>query len=181
MAKGGTPGSFERFRASLGVVVAAWFLSLGFDFFLHGGALARLYLSESPFLLPAESAFVRIPLGYLSFLVLTGGLWWLCEIVGTDSWIRGLPLGLVVGLVVWGALALGLFSISTAPPSLLAGWWAGQALELGLAGGVIGAGLGGFPRRRLYLRVATAVFVCLLATIVLQSTGLAPPMRIVPR
>ena len=77
-----------KLRPTRGVIVAAWLLSIAFDFLLHGGVLARLYLSDSPFLLPPESALARIPLGYLSFLILTVGLacWaskdaWRAEIV----------------------------------------------------------------------------------------------------
>ena len=52
-------------------VLVAWFLSVGVDLFLHGGLLARLYSVPSGFVLPADQAFRRIPLGYLAFLVLT--------------------------------------------------------------------------------------------------------------
>jgi len=34
---------------------------------------------------------------------------------------------------VWGALVIGLYSIRTASVPLLAGWWIGQAIEVGLA------------------------------------------------
>ena len=52
------PRSLAR---DVSLVLAAWALSLGFDFFLHGGLLARLYARDSAFLLPPESAFARIP------------------------------------------------------------------------------------------------------------------------
>jgi hypothetical protein len=55
-------------------IAAAWVLSVGIDLFLHGGLLARLYAEPSPFVLLAEDAFRRIPLGYLTFLILTVGL-----------------------------------------------------------------------------------------------------------
>jgi hypothetical protein len=58
-------------------IAAAWVLSIGIDLFLHAGLLAHLYVEPSPFLLPAEDAFRRIPLGYLTFLMLTIGLFWL--------------------------------------------------------------------------------------------------------
>jgi len=59
----------------ISAVGAAWVLSLGFDLFLHAGLLARLYVEPGPFLLPPMVAFRRIPLGYLSFLVLTLSLY----------------------------------------------------------------------------------------------------------
>jgi hypothetical protein len=106
-------------------VLAAWVLSLGFDVFLHGGLLARLYAEPGPFLLGPDEAFRRIPLGYLTFLVLTLALSWLLHRLGVRGAMPGLRLGAAAGAVVWGALAVGLYSISTAPPSLLAGWWIG--------------------------------------------------------
>jgi hypothetical protein len=94
--------------------------SVGIDLFLHGGLLARPYVEPSPFLLPAEDAFRRIPLGYLTFLILTIGLFWLLRRLH----VRGVAAGFraVAGAVVWGALVLGLYSFSTASQSLLIGW-----------------------------------------------------------
>ncbi len=63
-------------------VAAAWVLSVGFDLFLHAGLLARLYLEPSPFLLPPQEAFRRIPFGYLAFLGLTLALYWLLRRLG---------------------------------------------------------------------------------------------------
>jgi hypothetical protein len=80
---------------------------------------------------------------------------------------------------VWGALAIGLYSISTVTVSLLAGWWIGQTVELGLAGAVLGAAANGVPLKRIWAVVAGAVVACVAGTVVLQSVGLAPPMRVV--
>ncbi len=60
---------------------------------------------------------------------------------------------------------------------LLLGWWLGQAVELGLSGGVIGALATGVPPRRMLLRVTAAVVALFAATVVLQSVGFAPPMQ----
>ncbi|NNE70810.1 MAG: hypothetical protein HKN29_10675, partial [Rhodothermales bacterium] len=60
---------------------------------------------------------------------------------------------------------------------LLLAWWVGQSLELGAAGSVLGAGLAGFSRRKIYLRVAGLVVLCLVATIGLQIAGWAPAAR----
>ena len=155
-------------------VLMAWVLAVAFDLFLHAGVLAGLYREPSAFLLPAEDAFRRIPLGYIAFLVLIVGLFWLCRRLAVRDWISGLRLVAVAGAVVWGALALGLYSISTAPPALLAGWWIGQTVELGLAGAVLGAAATPVPRRRLWVVVAAGVILLVGGTIVLQSLGLAP-------
>ena len=162
----------------LPAVLIAWFLSLGVDLFLHGGLLARLYLTPSPFVLPADQAFRRIPLGYITLLLLTGALFWFCrrlDIRGIRAgWIHGIGLG----VVLWGALVLGLYTITTAGVPLLAAWWVGQSLELGAAGGVIGGIAAGVPVRRMLFGVTLIVVVLLVLTIALQSLGLAPPMRV---
>ena len=160
-------------------VAAAWVLSLGFDVFLHGGLLARLYVEPTPFLLPPEEAFRRIPLGYLAFLGLTLSLYWLLRRLGVRGSIMGFRYGFAAGGVVWGALAIGLYSISTARAALLAGWWVGQTVELGLAGAVLGAAANGVPQKRIWAIVVVAVVVCAVATVALQSAGLAPAMRVV--
>lgn len=160
-------------------VGAAWVLSLGFDLLLHAGLLAKLYVDASPFLLPPEAAFGRIPLGYLSFLVLTLSLYWLLSRLGVRGVASGLRHGGVVGFVVWGSLAVGLYSISTAGLALLAGWWIGQSIELGLAGAVLGAAAAGVSLKRIWLLVTLAVIGCIAGTIVMQTLGLAPAMRVV--
>lgn len=165
------PRSLAR---DVSLVLAAWALSLGFDFFLHGGLLARLYARDSAFLLPPESAFARIPAGYLAFLLLTGALYWLFRRLDIRGWRDGARLGAIAGLVLWGVMALGLWSISTAPVDLLVAWGVGQGIELGLAGVVLGAGRGGTPLRRIWGRVAVAIVLFIVATVVLQSVGWAP-------
>jgi hypothetical protein len=160
-------------------IAAAWTLSLGFDLFLHGGLLARLYVEPSPFLLRPEAAFRRIPLGYLAFLALTLTLYWVLRRLGIRGAIAGLRHGAAAGAVVWGAFAVGLYSISTATMPLLAGWWIGQTVELGLAGAVLGAAANGAPMKRIWTLVGGAIVVFVAATIVLQSLGLAPPMKVV--
>ncbi len=178
-----TPASAERGTVAASrmmlSVAAAWLLSLGFDLFLHAGLLARLYAEPSPFLLEPEEAFRRIPLGYLAFLILTLALYWLFRQIDVRGAGAGFRYGSGAGLVVWGCFAAGLYSISTVPLPLVAGWWAGQALELGLAGAVLGAAANGVPLRRIWALVTIAVVVCAALTIVLQSLGWAPPMKVV--
>jgi hypothetical protein len=164
----------------MSAIAAAWVLSVGFDLFLHGGLLARLYVEPSPFLLPPEEAFRRIPLGYLTFLALTVALFWLLRRLDIRGAHRGFRYGALAGAVVWGALTVGLYSISTATVALLAGWWIGQSVELGLAGAVLGAAAKGASLRRLWAIVAAAVVALAVATVALQSLGLAPAMKVVP-
>ena len=160
-------------------VGVAWLVSLGFDLFLHVGALATLYARPSPFLLPADAAFRRIPLGYSAFLVLTAALYWLFRQVGVRDWFAGLRLGLLTGLTVWGAWTLGLYSISVAEGDLLVGWWLGQGAEMALAGAFLGAAASGMERRSYLIKAAWVVGLLVVTTVILQVTGLAPAMEAV--
>lgn len=173
----GDSGGNASVRA-LSAVGAAWVVSLAFDLFLHAGLLARLYTEPSPFLLQAEDAFRRIPLGYASFLALTLGLHWLFRRLGVRGPAAGFRHGLAFGAATWGAFVLGLYSISTASPPLLLGWWVGQTVELGLAGAVLGGAAGGVPLKRLWVFAVLALVGSIVVTVVLQSVGFAPAMKL---
>jgi hypothetical protein len=151
---------------------------LGVDFFLHGGLLASLYVGPSPFLLPPLAAFRLIPLGYLAALLGIVLLLWLMLRLELSGWRQGLTFGLQLGALSGGALVLGLRSISTAESTLLAGWFVGQAVEMGIAGAVAGSGLGGTRPRTLLVKVVVLVIFLVAVTIALQSIGLAPAVKI---
>jgi tryptophan-rich sensory protein len=165
-------------RRLIGVIFLAWFAVLGFDFFLHGGLLAGFYTESSPFLLPPEMAFRLIPLGYLAFLVLQIFLVWLMVRLDIKGWRPGLLFGLQVGGFVWGAMVLGLLSISTASIPLMVGWFIGQTIEAGIGGMVAGAGLKKEHMRRLVIYVVVFVIGSIFITVLLQSVGLAPATKI---
>jgi hypothetical protein len=162
---------------SLGTTVKlallAWLSMIGFDFFLHAGVLARLYVEPSTFLLPPERAFALIPVGYLSFLGLAILLIWLMAGVGIRGWRQGMVFGLKLGALTWGALVLGLFSVSTASPALLIGWFLGQTIELGIAGTVAGSGFTGVRLGRLFLKVLAFVIGAVAITVLMQALGIA--------
>lgn len=166
-------------KRRVGLIFISWLSMIGFDLFLHAGLLARLYTKPSPFLLSADQAFLRIPLGYLSFLILAIVLNWFMESRNAVGLKSGLLFGLRFGALLWLASTLGLYSISTAGWDLLLGWGIGQAIELGIAGIVIGLGLAGKRLSRLVLWVIIFVVVMVLLTVVLQVVGFAPPMKIV--
>ncbi len=156
-------------------VAAAWLLTLGFDFLLHGGLLAGLYSHPDRFLLEPHVAFRRIPLGYLTFLILACSLYWLFGQLKIRGAAAGFRLGFAAGFVVWGALVVGLYSISTIGLPLAVGWWLGQSIELGLAGAVLGAAANDTPLKRIWIAVAVAVVACVALTIVMQSVGWCRP------
>jgi hypothetical protein len=173
------PGAARAARRRLWQIgVLAWLASLGVDFFLHGGVLAGLYVAPSPFLLSPDALFARIPAGYASFAVLTGLVLWLMVWLGLGGWRDGLRFGLQLGALLWGALALALWSSTTATPALLAGWAVGQTVELGVTGAVIGQGLAGGSLARLAAVVMAGVVLLIVATITLQTLGVAPTTRL---
>jgi hypothetical protein len=154
----------------------AWLVMIGFDFFLHAGLLAGIYLQPSPFLLPPLTAAAWIPVGYLSFLLLAVLLVWLMHRLNLTGWRSGASFGLRFGSLVSGAFVLGLFSISTASPTLLLAWFAGQTLELALAGAVVGSGLGGTRLRRLFGLAIVFALLSIVTTVILQSLGVVPTL-----
>lgn len=153
----------------LQAVLLAWLVMLGVDFTLHAGLLNDVYTAESPFLLPPERAFQLIPLGYLSFLILSAFLVWLLVRLGIRDARSAGKIGLLFGVVVWGALTLGLLSIASADPMLLLAWWIGQTLELGVGGVVAGHVLGGADLRKAWAGVVVVVLILLAAGILLQN------------
>lgn len=162
-----------------GTVGLAWLAMVGVDFVLHAGLLAPLYNWDSPFLLPPAEAFVRIPVGYLSFLVVAGALVWLLARLHVRSGRDAAATAAGAGAIGWGALLLGLWSISTADPQLLLGWWLGQTAELAVGGYVVGAKWAGVRTRTLAARIATLLVLGVVSVIVLQLVGYASPPVIV--
>lgn len=163
------------------VALLSWLSMLGFDLLLHAGLLARLYVEPSPFLLPPETAFKLIPLGYLSFLIMALLMIWLMAQQRVEGGRDGFIYGLKLGGLIWGSLVIGLASITTAEHALLLGWFLGQTAELGIAGAVIGSSLGGVSHRRLFTRVIVFVVFSVFLAVALQLSGFAPPALVVNR
>jgi hypothetical protein len=151
------------------ITLLAWFVMIGFDFFIHGGLFARLYERDSAFLLPLADAFQLIPVGYASFLLLAILLVWLMVRLDVKGTATGLVFGLKLGALTWGAMVLGLLSISTADVDLMAAWMIGQTAELGVSGSVAGAALGGMRLRTAFLRAILFVGVMVVVTVVFQN------------
>ncbi|RJP50235.1 MAG: hypothetical protein C4583_10890 [Anaerolineaceae bacterium] len=156
---------------SIKLILLAWLSMIGFDFFLHAGLLAPLYQKKSAFLLPPEQSFALIPIGYLSFLGLAVLLIWLMVKLNVQGWQKGTLFGLQLGFLAWGSLTLGLYSITTASPELLLGWFLGQTVELGIAGAVGGHGLAKRKLGRLFWLVLLFVIVAMAAGIIWQNVA----------
>jgi hypothetical protein len=87
------------------------------------------------------------------------------------GWKKGAIFGFQVGFLTWGAFSLGLYSISTVSPLLLTGWFLGQTIELGIAGGVIGHGLMKSKLGRLFISVLIFVIISVVFSVTLQNIG----------
>jgi hypothetical protein len=168
-------------RSWINATLLAWVAMLGVDLLLHAGLLAPLYDWDSPFLLSPQEAFVRIPAGYLAFGILAGGLVWLLGRLGTRSAREAAVIGAIGGAVVWGALLLGLWSISSADLPLLAAWWVGQTAQLAIGGYVAGLVLAGARLRSVAWAVVGILLVGGVVAVVLQSIGYAPAPIVVNR
>lgn len=167
------PRSRHGVHRPVATLLLTWLSMISVDLLLHAGVLAPLYDWDSPFLLSPEDAFVRIPAGYLGFLVLAAGLLWLLPRLRVQQGRDGAIMAGMGGAAVWGGLLPGLWSISTAGPALLVGWWIGQVAELALAGWVVGSILGGASARSMAWKVGAIVIVGLASAVTLQSIGYA--------
>ncbi|MDH3253361.1 MAG: hypothetical protein OEM62_00045 [Acidobacteriota bacterium] len=160
------PLSVGRFTK---ITLLAWLAFLGIDFFVHGALLAEWYQRGAPALLSLEQAFARIPLGYASFLLLTGLVVWIGARLELMGWRQGLAFGSVVGTVLAGAHSLALVSITTLSPQLAMWWGLAEALELAVAGSVVGAALSAPRLGRLTAVVAAFVVFLVVLTITWQN------------
>lgn len=151
-----------------------WFSMLAIDFLLHAGLFASFYQVSDPSLLSPIDAFLRIPLGYISFLLVNVLSLWLMKSLNITDWRKGLLFGLEFGGIIWGALMLGMLSITTVPPIILLIWFLGQTVETGVASALIGAGLEGYRLRRLSIITILLIITSVVLTIAMQSLGLAP-------
>jgi len=162
-----------RVPKPVATTLLAWIAMTGVDLFLHAGVLAPLYDWDSPFLLSPLEAFVRIPAGYLAFGILAAGLVWLLPRLDVGGARAGAVVAGAAGAVGWGALLLGTWSISSADPVLLVGWWLGQSAAMAVAGAVIGLSIGGARRRTLGAAVGAVLLIGVVTAVALQSIGYA--------
>jgi hypothetical protein len=165
------------FRRVALTTLLTWLSMLGVDFLLHGGLLARFYVQPSPFPSTSRSILPPDPCG-LRLVSSPRRLVGLAHGEAKHERVAGGPfLRVDTGALVWGALVLGLLSISTASLGLLAGWWFGQTAEMAVGGMIAGSCLAGARLGRMFLVVVAILVVCVAITILLQSTGLAPTIR----
>ena len=151
------------------IVLLSLLAVIGFDLFLHAGILSPLYDDPGTFLLPSDTAFKLIPLGYLAFAILNVLLAWLMVRLEIQGLAAGFKFGIQMGFMIWTALGIGLASITSAPIKLLVGWVIGQTLELGLAGAILGVGFKNKNLKKLGLWCLAIFLVCAVLGIVIQN------------
>jgi len=167
-------------RRGIGTVLLAWLAFIGVDLLVHAGILASMYVDPDPAILGAGEAFRRIPLGYAAFLLLVITVFWLLRRAGIRTWLGGLRFGLVFGFMLGAVSFLAQYSILRVGPGMLAGWALGNTVESAAAGAVAGMGLSQASMKKVAV-VAISIFAaCLVVTLLLQATGLAPPMESTP-
>ena len=159
------------------LLITAWLAIIGFDFLLHGGLFASIYIRSNPALLNAEQVFYRIPLGYASFFVTVIIIYWLLSKVGINEWKKGVLFGIKIGGLLAVASILGLYSILRIDLDMLIVWQLGYMIEFGITGGIIGAAKSGISLKKLLLGVVIFIVLMVILTITLQILGFAPPME----
>ena len=158
-------------------VLASWLVMAALDLLLNAGLFAKLWFEPSPFLLPPEDLFRRLPLGYAAFLAQAVAYVWLTIRMGARNWRQGGLFGLKLGAILSIAFVLGLRSGTTASwTMLLVAWLIGGTILT--TGACFMAGLASERGEKRALLSALLCFVAALVVIVLlQSFGLAPTRR----
>ncbi len=159
-------------------ILLSWLAMLGWDLFLHGALLSRFYLKATPFLLEPLQAFRRIPLGYAAFILFAILLVWLMPRFNPKTLRDAFFFGLKLGVLIWGSFLIGLISISTIDPEMAGFWFVGQTIELGIGAIIVQLVSNAKSLRKPALLVLVWILIMVTATVLLQSFGLVPTLRI---
>jgi len=155
--------------------VLAWFATIAVDFFFYGGVFAFLFQRDDPSLLTPAQLFARIPVGYASFAIEVLALGWLFSRLSIRDPRAGARVGGAAGAVVGGALLLGFWSVAPISGALLASWWLVLTVQMATAGAVLGAAAQA-PLKQVARWVLGGALLLVVATIILQNTGIAPQL-----
>jgi len=106
--------SKKRFILS---TLLAWLVFLMLDFLAHAGLFTSLWAEDLPALKSKGTLFRLIPLGYLSFLILTFLIGWIyVRLFNTRGSVRkGLGFGMTFGLLFSLSIFLGWYSFINLP------------------------------------------------------------------
>lgn len=151
------------------VVSLGWLAYIGLDFLLNAGLLAHIIRWQQPGMLSAKQMFLRIPYGYLSFLLITVLIVWMMVRAHISGLRSGLSFGFKFGLLTGTAAFLGLLSILSIHPYDLLLWSAETLACATLLGAIVGEGLARKSLRRLTGFVVVLFFVCIILAVVIQN------------
>ena len=152
-------------------VFFAWLVFLTIDFLAHATLLRSIWEPGHPALKAKEDLFSFIPLGYLSFLILTLLVGWLYKrIFGSEgSAIKGLLFGAAFGILFAFSTGLGWYSFLSLPLDIVI--WASLVYFVELAAVGLVFGLLMHPvsvRKRIWLLTGFVILSFVIA-IVLQN------------
>ena len=150
-------------------VILSFIAILGIDFLFHAGIFVRIYENPQPPLLSNQEAFYRIPLGYLSFLMLDLFLFWLIIKFNYKDYIEGLKFGLLYGITLTSGFLIGLYSIIDVQVSLIFAWFVSQVTESGVAGMILASINSGTSVKKIAQYVFSSFISCLVLGIILQN------------
>lgn len=156
-------------RRRVGATMLAWAMVIGVDFVLHAGVLAWAWREPSPFLLPPEELFVRIPLGYAAYLAQAILVVWLTARLGPSTARAGAALGMRLGLLFAIFLALALASATTISATMTYVWAVSTLAGFVAAGAVAAPALHAPRLRPLALRVAGTTLALVVFGVVAQN------------
>jgi hypothetical protein len=173
--RAGTPRLTSAGYAFL--VLAMWLAMVAVDLVFNAGLFSAIFFRPGPFLLAPRTLFARIPVGYLSFLMLAILLLWLMVRLGVKGSRAGWRCGVVAGALTGGAFLAGLYSVSTAEVSLLFAWFTTGTVQMGAAGGIAGLGLDRARPRWLLVAASGGLIAAILIIATMQTLGLAVAIR----
>ena len=162
----------------INLIGICWLAVIGFDLFLHSGLLAQLYQDNNPAILPPLDAFYRIPIAYIAFLFNISLVYFLIIKMDINDRKEIIKLVMIIGLFLSVSSTLAQFSILQMNPLLLLGWGLGQFLQFTLIGLLIGFGFTGYSLKKLFIRVSSFVVLLIVLTLIMQNTGISPPLEI---
>ena len=156
-------------RRRVHATLLAWAIVIGVDFALHAGVLAWAWRSPSPFLLPLEELFARIPLGYAAYLAQAVLVVWLTVHLGPSTARAGAALGARLGLLVALFLALALASATTISATMVLVWAVSTLAGFVAAGAVAAPALRAPRLRPLAWRVTGTTLALVVFGVVAQN------------
>ena len=149
----------------------AWLVFLMLDFLAHAGLLNALWREDLPALKPKADLFRLIPLGYLSFLILTLLIGWLyVRLFKTGGSVeQGLDFGATFGALFSLSIFLGWYSFINLPLLFLLAASLVYFLEISAVGMIYGALLSPHSIKKRIWALVVIIFLGIVSGVILQN------------